>query len=48
MATFKSKGPHSTVTVTIKNGVPVDDYKIQQYVAELNELINSHIKKGLV
>ena len=48
MATFKSKGSHSTVTVTVKTGVLVDDYKIQQYVAELSELINNHIKKGLV
>jgi hypothetical protein len=48
MATFKAKGSHSSVTVNIKTGVLVDDYKIQQYVVELNELINNHIQKGLV
>ena len=48
MATFKAKGSQHSVTVKIKTGVLVDDYKIQKYVAELNELINNHIQKGLV
>jgi hypothetical protein len=48
MATFKAKGSQHSVTVNIKSGVLVDDYKIQKYVAELNELINNHIQKGLV
>jgi hypothetical protein len=48
MATFKAKGSQHSVIVNIKSGVLVDDYKIQKYVAELNELINNHIQKGLV
>jgi hypothetical protein len=48
MTKFETKNKYVTVTVNIKGDVLVDDYKVQQYISELNELINNHIKKGLV
>ena len=48
MKKFEVKSKYVTVRVNIKGNVLVDDYKVQQYIDELNELINNHIKKGLV
>jgi hypothetical protein len=48
MKKFEMKSQYVTVKVSIKGDVLVDDYKVQQYISELNELINNHIKKGLV
>jgi hypothetical protein len=47
MKKFEAKSKYVTVKVSIKGDVLVDDYKVQQYINELNELINNHIQKGL-
>jgi len=47
MKKFETKNKYVTVKVSIKGDVLVDDYKVQQYINELNELINNHIQKGL-
>jgi hypothetical protein len=43
---LKSKSKHVSVSVNIKDNVLIDNYKIQQYINELNQLIQSHINKG--
>jgi hypothetical protein len=48
MNKFEAKSKYVTVKVSIKGNVLVDDYKVQQYINELNELINNHVIKGLV
>jgi hypothetical protein len=48
MSKFEAKSKYVTVKVTIKGNVLVDDYKVQQYIDELNEQITNHVIKGLV
>jgi hypothetical protein len=45
-APFKTTTKDVDVSVTIKNNKLIDDYKVQQYVNELGELIQNHINKG--
>ena len=35
-----------TVSVTITNNKLIDNYKVQQYINELTQLIQLHINKG--
>lgn len=46
MNKLKGKSKDVNVSVTIKNSKLIDDYKVQQYINELTELIQSHINKG--
>ena len=48
MNKFETKSKYVTVKVNIKGNVLVDDYKVQQYINELIELINNHVLRGLV
>ena len=48
MNKFEAKSKYVTVKVSIKGNVLVDDYKVQQYLNEFNELINNHVLRGLV
>ena len=48
MNKFEAKSKYVTVKVSIKGNVLVDDYKVQQYINEFNELINNHVLRGLV
>ena len=43
---LKGKTQDVTVNVNIKNGKLVDDDKVQLYISELLQLIQSHINKG--
>jgi hypothetical protein len=43
---LKGKSKHVTVNVNIKDSVLIDNYKVQQYINELTELIQTHINKG--
>ena len=45
-APLKTTTKDVDVSVTIKNNKLIDDYKVQQYVNELGELIQNHINKG--
>ena len=45
-APLKTTTEDVDVSVTIKNNKLIDDYKVQQYVNELGELIQNHINKG--
>jgi hypothetical protein len=47
MKKFEAKSKYVTVKVSIKGNALVDDYKVQQYINELNELVNNHVLKGL-
>ncbi len=47
MEKFEAKSKYVTVKVSIKGNVLVDEYKVQQYVSELNELITNHIKNHI-
>ena len=46
MSKLKNKTKDVTVNVTIKNNKLIDNYKVQQYINELTQLIQSHINKG--
>ena len=46
-APFKTTTKDVDVSVTIKNNKLIDDYKVQQYVNELGELIQNHINKNV-
>jgi transcriptional regulator of met regulon len=46
MSKFKGKTKDVTVSVSIKTDKLIDDYKVQQYINELTQLIQSHINKG--
>ena len=46
MSKLKNTTKDVTVSVTIKNNKLIDDYKVQQYINELTQLIQSHINKG--
>lgn len=43
---FTGKSKDVNVSVNIKTDKPVDKYKVQRYVDELVELVQSHINKG--
>jgi hypothetical protein len=47
MQRFKVKTKLATVTVTVKDGMAVDPYKIEQYAQEALEAITWHIQKGM-
>ena len=46
MQRFKVKTKLATVTVTVKDGMAVDSYKMEQYAQEALEAITRHIQKG--
>lgn len=46
MSKLKGTTKDVNVNVKIKNNKLIDDYKIQQYINELTELIQNHINKG--
>ena len=46
MSKLKNTTKDVTVTVTIKNNKLIDNYKVQQYINELTQLIQLHINKG--
>jgi transcriptional regulator of met regulon len=46
MSKLKNTTKDVTVSVTIKNNKLIDNYKVQQYINELTQLIQSHINKG--
>ena len=46
MSKLKNTTKDITVSVTIKNNKLIDNYKVQQYINELTQLIQSHINKG--
>jgi len=46
MSKLKNTTKDVTVNVTIKNNKLIDNYKVQQYINELTQLIQSHINKG--
>jgi hypothetical protein len=47
MQRFKVKTKLATVTVTVKDGMAVDPYKIEQYAQEALEAVTRHIQKGM-
>ena len=47
MQRFKVKTKLATVTVTVKDGMLVDPYKMEQYAQEALEAITRHIQKGM-
>ena len=46
MSKLKNTTKDVTVSVTIKNNKLIDNYKVQQYINELTQLIQLHINKG--
>lgn len=46
MSKLKGTTKDVNVNVKIKNNKLIDDYKVQQYINELTELIQNHINKG--
>ena len=48
MTKFETQNKYVTVTVNIKGDVLVDDYKVQQYITDLQTQITNHIVRGLV
>ena len=46
MSKLKNTTKDVIVSVTIKNNKLIDNYKVQQYINELTQLIQSHINKG--
>ena len=46
MSKLKNTTKDVTVNVTIKNNKLIDNYKVQQYINELTQLIQLHINKG--
>ena len=46
MSKLKNTTKDVTVSVTIKNNKLIDNYKVQQYINELTQLIQPHINKG--
>ena len=46
MQRFKVKTKLATVTVTVKDGMSVDPYKMEQYAQEALEAVTRHIQKG--
>jgi len=43
---LKGKTQDVVVSVSIKNEKLVDDFKVQEYINELVQLIQTHINKG--
>ena len=43
---LKSKTKDVSVNVTINSTKLIDDYKVQSYINELTQLIQTHINKG--
>jgi hypothetical protein len=48
MTKFETQNKYVTVTVNIKGDVLVDDYKVQQYITDLQTQITNHIVRGRV
>jgi len=47
MQRFKVKTKLATVTITVKDGMLVDSYKMEQYAQEALEAVTRHIQKGM-